>query len=246
MAAPHPSPLELPSFRAVRVAATPSPQTLVYLALHTDYSEEFAPTTELPEDKCGSIAASRLLKNNRGHYGPLEHPQLSLLLRADHNTIMQLRTHRVGCSFDVQSMRYTGERLIKLTEGELKVDEVFYVRPPGRYHDRQGDPYDWTEEQYEEQLTHSMASALEYAALRGQGVSEEQARFAISTNYYQNAMVSGSLRFWLHLLDVRSKADAQLEIRDLMELIADEVQAWCPEIYAWYASTRLGKALLAP
>jgi thymidylate synthase ThyX len=45
---------------------------------------------------------------------------------------------------------------------------------------------------------------------------------------------------------VRSKADAQDEIRVLMNLVADHVQAWAPEIYAWYAANRLGKALLAP
>lgn len=175
-----------------------------------------------------------------------EHPQLSLLLRADHNTIVQLRTHRVGCSFDVQSMRYTGERLIKVAKGEIPTEDVFYVRPPGRYHDRQGDPYVWTEEDYRDQLLTSGASATEYMMLRERGVSEEHARFSLTTNYYQNALVSGSLRFWLHLLDVRSKADAQDEIRVLMNLVAAHIETWAPEIYAWYAANRLGKALLAP
>jgi thymidylate synthase (FAD) len=237
---------ELPGFKAAPVARTPLPQRLVYLALHTDYSEDFRPNTSLPEERCGEIAVERLLKGNRGHYGALEHPQLSLLLRADHNTIMQLRTHRIGCTFDCQSMRYTGERILRVAAGEIPTEEVFYVRPAGRYRDRQGDPYDWTEEDRLDSLLSSGASATEYAMLRDRGVSEEQARFALTTNYYQNAMVSGSLRFWLHLLDVRSKADAQLEIQVLMELVAAEIKAWVPAIYEWYADHRLGKALLAP
>jgi thymidylate synthase (FAD) len=222
------------------------PQRLVYLAMHTDYSESFEPKTELPEDRCGEIVVSRLLKANRGHYGPLEHPQLSLLLRGDHNTIMQLRTHRIGCTFDVQSMRYTGERIVKVAAGELPPERVFYVRPPGRYRDRQGDPYEWSEDDRRDSLLSSSASATEYAMLRDRGVSEEQARFSLTTNYYQNAMVSGTLRFWLHLLDMRSKADAQDEIRVLMDMVAKEVRNWVPEIFEWYASHRLGKALLAP
>jgi thymidylate synthase (FAD) len=236
----------LPGFQVARVAATPSPQTLVYLALHNDYSEEFCPTTTIDEQRCGEIAVNQLLKGNKGHYGCTEHPQLSLLLRADHNTIMQLRTHRVGCSFDVTSMRYTGERIVKCAKGEIPTEDVFYVRPPGRYHDRQGDPYTWTEEDQRDQLLSSGASATEYAMLRDRGVSEEHARFSLTTNYYQNAMVSGSLRFWLHLLDVRSKADAQLEIRVLMELVAAELRLWTPEIFSWYEANRLHKAVLAP
>lgn len=238
--------LELPGFRVARVAATEMPQRLIYLALHNDYNEEFSPDTELPEDKCGEIAVARLLKGNKGHFGVLEHPQLSLLVRADHNTVVQLRTHRIGCTFDVQSMRYSGNRIVEAVNGETPLESVFYFRPPGVYRDRQGDLYSWTPEDCDDMAATTMASAIDYAMLRQKGVSEEHARYTLTTNYFQNAMVSGSLRFWLHLLDVRSKADAQLEIQVLMQMIAAEVSRWVPEIYRWYAEQRLGRALLAP
>lgn len=235
-----------PPFRAERVAATECPQQLVYIALHNDYSEDFICSTELPEDRCGEIAVDRLLKGNRGHFGPLEGPQLTLALRADHNTIMQLRTHRVGVSFDVQSMRYSGKRIEAVACGDLPTEEVFYVRPPGKYRDRQGDPYEWTDDDVEESLAIAFSSAIDYWRLRERGVSEEHARGVLVTSYYQNAIVSANLRAWLHLLDVRLKADAQDEIRWLMELVAAQVQRWVPEIYAWYSENRRSKALLAP
>lgn len=237
--------MQLP-FRVVRVAATECPQQLVYVALHNDYAEDFAPSTSLAEDRCGQIAVERLLKGNRGHWGPLEHPSLTLALQADHNTIMQLRTHRVGVSFDVQSMRYTGSRIERAAEGELPIDQVFYVRAPGQYRDRQGDPYTWSQDQHEEALAMAHASAIDYASLRAQGVAEEQARGVLVSSYYQNAVISANLRSWLHLLDVRLKSDAQLEIRLLMEMVAAEVQRWCPEIYEWWNGSRRGKAILAP
>lgn len=199
---------------------------------------------------CATVSTGALLVRRNGKPvvsgNCLEHPQLSLLLRADHNTMVQLRTHRIGASYDCQSMRYTGERMIKVAKGEVPTEHVFYVRPPGRYHDRQGDPYDWSEDDWRDQLLSSGASATEYAMLRERGVSEEHARFALTTNYYQNMLVSGNLRYWLHLLDVRSKADAQLEIQVLMHMVASHIENWAPEIYAWYASHRLGKAILAP
>lgn len=235
-----------PPFEVVRVAGYDMPQQTAFIALHNDYAEKFCPSTLLPEDECGQLAVERLLKGDRGHWGPLEHPHMTLAIKADHNTMMQLRTHRIGLSFDYQSMRYTGSRIEQVAVGGLPIEEVFYVRPPGKYRDRQGDPYEWTEDDVEESLAIALSSALDYKRFREKGVSEEQARGCLITNYFQNGIVTGNVRSWCHLLDVRLKSDAQVEFRWLMELIAREIQRWVPEIYDWYQSNRLGKARLAP
>lgn len=218
---------------------------VAYLALHNDYSEDFVFRTDLDEARCGEICVDRLLRGDRGHFGPYEHVSLTLALRADHNTIMQLRTHRLG-SFDVQSMRYTGDRLEKVANGDLAPEDVFYVRPPGKYHDRQGDPYTWTQDDVDESLALAMSSAMDYARLRRQGVSEEHARGVLITSYFQNAIVTFNLRGWLHLLEMRLKADAQYEMRCLMDLVALQIQRWVPETYQWWAEHRRNKARLAP
>lgn len=233
-------------FRVERVAGYELPEQAVYVALHCDYSEDFAPTTSLPEDRCGEIAVNRLLKGNRSHYGPCEHAHLTLAIKTDHNTMMQLRTHRVGLTFDVQSMRYSGERVIKCAAGKLPVEDVFYIRPVGKYRDRQGDPYVWSEEDVDECRAIALSSAHDYARLREKGCSEEHARHYLITTYFQNGVVTGNIRSWMHLLDVRLKADAQLEIRILMEMVAAQIQRWVPEIYAWWQENRRGKGLLAP
>ena len=231
--------------RVTTVAAHERPQQLVYLGLHSDYSEEPFSSTELAEDEAGKIVVDRLLKGGRGHWGPLEHPSLSLMIQADHNTMMQLRTHRVGCTFDYQSMRYTGKRIRKVANLELPPEDVFYVRPPGKYTDRQGKKYEWTQDQVDEQLATCLSSAIDYESLRQQGASEEHARSVLATGYLQHGLVTGSLRFWLHLLDVRAKSDAQLEIRQIMQGIELEVHRWVPEIWSWYHQHRHQKAQLA-
>ena len=232
--------------RVTTVAAHERPQQLVYLGLHSDYSEEPFSSTELAEDEAGKIVVDRLLKGGRGHWGPLEHPSLSLMIQADHNTMMQLRTHRVGCTIDYQSMRYTGKRIRKVANLELPPEDVFYVRPPGKYTDRQGKKYEWTQDQVDEQLAMCLSSAIDYESLRQQGASEEHARSVLATGYLQHGLVTGSLRFWLHLLDVRAKSDAQLEIRQIMQGIELEVHRWVPEIWSWYHQHRHQKAQLAP
>lgn len=235
-----------PNFAVARVGGYDMPQQVTYVALHNDYSEFFCPSTSLPEDQCGEIAIERLLKGERGHFGPLEHAHLTLAIRADHNTMMQLRTHRVGLSFDYQSMRYTGSRIEKVARGEQPIEDVFYVRPPGKYRDRQGDPYDWSEDDAEEHLAIALSSAMDYSRMREKGISEEHARCVLITSYLQNGIVTGNIRSWFHLLDMRLKGDAQTEMRWLMELVAREIQRWVPEIYGWYHAHRQGKARLAP
>ena len=60
----------------------------------------------------------------------LEHAQIVLNMGwFPHSVMQQARTHRVGVSFDVQSMRYTGERICRAAERKLKLEEVFYLRP---------------------------------------------------------------------------------------------------------------------
>ena len=47
-------------------------------------------------------------------------------------------------------------------------------------------------------------------------------------------------------MDLRSKADAQDEIRAFCSLLWPELVWWAPEICAWYEQHRLGKARLSP
>jgi len=50
----------------------------------------------------------------------------------------------------------------------------------------------------------------------------------------------------MHLLDLRWKADAQLECQQLCELIWPHFAAWVPNVAQWYEENRKGKARLSP
>jgi thymidylate synthase (FAD) len=76
----------------------------------------------------------------------MEHAQIVLNVGwFPHSVMQQARTHRVGVSFDVQSMRYTGDRICRAALGELDLEEVFYLRPVGEYSDRKGKKYLYSE-----------------------------------------------------------------------------------------------------
>ncbi|NJM64368.1 MAG: thymidylate synthase (FAD), intein-containing [Acaryochloris sp. RU_4_1] len=115
------------------ISQTPNPQQITYAAMHQDYAEAFvwADRDQWPdEQKCGELIVKNLLQGNRGHYGPLEHPQIVLNFGYfPHSTMQQMRTHR-NVSFDVQCLAADTEitfvdakgrtnRTLKKTIGQL-------------------------------------------------------------------------------------------------------------------------------
>ena len=237
-------------FRVEVIAATPNPQQCIYAAMHQDYSEGFVfdDRTNWPDEtRAGEICVQRLLAGERGHYGPLEHPQITLNVGwFPHSVMQQARTHRVGVSFDVQSMRYTGERICQAARGEIDIEEVSYLRPVGDYSDRQGNKYHYSVHARFVDLKYVSSVASTYHHMRECGYAEEHARGMLPFDYRQHFVVSFSLRAMLHFLDLRAKLDAQLEIRQLCDLMWPHLERWAPEIAAWYKKTRLTRARLAP
>ena len=235
-------------FRVAVLASTPEPQTVCWYAMHTDYSENFVSDENPPtEPAAGRALVKHLLAGERGHYGPLEHPAISFNCGwFPHSVMQQARTHRVGVSFDVQSGRYTSKRIIDVTTGHRNVEEVFYIRPAGAYTDRQGKKYTYTEDDRRIDLARCRESASHFAAQLRQGFAEEHARDLIPYAIRQHFVMSVNLRSLMHLLDLRYKRDAQLEIQQLCDLLWPHFASWAPEVAEWYRSTRLHRARLAP
>ena len=50
----------------------------------------------------------------------------------------------------------------------------------------------------------------------------------------------------MHFLDLRAKADAQIEIYQLCNMLMPHFDEWAPAVAQWYTKNRLGKARLAP
>lgn len=224
------------------------PQKVIWQAGKGDYSEVPIHTLQPPTHKdCGEWIVEQLLGNERGHYGPLEHPAITFSVAGYvHNVMVQARTHRVGVTFDVQSQRYTGKRVLKVANGELKPEEVFYVRPPGFYVNRKGKKYDWTQEDYDEDLNWYVEGCKRYASKYNRGMCEEHIRDGLAQGIRQNFVVTFNLRSVLHLMDLRAKMDAQLEIQALCEQLAPILQDWAPDVWSYYEEKRLHRARLSP
>jgi len=236
------------NLEVVMLQCYPIPEQVIYQAAKNDYSEIPIHLQKIPPpSECGEWIVERLLSNDRGHYGPLEMPGITFSVSGYvHNVIVQARTHRVGVSFDVQSQRYTGRRVIKVATGELKPEDVFYSRPPGFYTNRQGKKYEWTQEDYNDEMNWYLEGCKRYAVKYQKGMCEEHIRDGLSQAIRQNFVVSFNLRSALHFMDLRAKMDAQLEIQALCEQIAPHLERWAPHVWAYYAEKRWKKAKLSP
>jgi thymidylate synthase (FAD) len=145
-----------------------------------------------------------------------------------------------------QSQRYTGKRVIKVASGELPVDDVFYIRPPGFYTNRKGKKYDWTQEDYEDELDFILQGCKRYAVKYDKGMCEEHIRDYLAQAIRQNFVVSFNLRSVLHFMDLRAKMDAQLEIQALCTQLVPLLEKWAPNVWKYYEEKRLHRAKLSP
>ena len=237
-------------FRVETISKTHNPQQVIYAAMHQDYSEDFVfdSKDKWPfEAKCGELIVKNLLAGNRGHFGCLEHPQIIMNIGwFPHSTMQQIRTHRIGISFDCQSFRYTGKRIVDVANDTRNVEEVFYLRPIGFYRDRQGKKYEYTAQQRNDDIIWCLEACQLYKNRIDEGFSEEHARGLIPFDVRQNWVMSANVRSLMHLLDLRWKKDAQLEAQQLCTLIWPHFDSWVPAIADWYKQNRASTARLAP
>jgi len=231
--------------KVVVLQCYPIPEHVVFQSAKNDYSEDAIYDKPIPKDH-GKWIVERLLANDRGHFGPLEAPSITFnCVGFVHSVMVQARTHRL-MSFDVQSQRYTGKRVQKVANGLLPIEDVFYLRPPGYYIDRQGDRYYYTPEDIREDLADILLACQKYDRRRLQGYNEEHIRDLLPQGIRQNFVVTMNLRSALHFMDLRAKRDAQLEIQALCEMMWPLLKKWAPNVCEYYEEKRLHKAKLSP
>lgn len=253
-----------PHFRVEVMNQTSNPQQLIWRNMHQCVSSEAAYDEPCPDEaEAGRAVVKHLLAGNRGHYSPLEAPQINLnIIGFNHATMGQVRTHRVGWHYSVQSFRYTGDKVYELGKWwydfELtsdfalesavlkEVNKVFYLRPVGQYLDREGRKYEYTLGQRIDDAYDAVNLACKYYKRINQGFAPEHSRGMIPFDVRQNWGTSANVRSLMHLLDLRWAKGAQLECQVLCDLIWPHFESWVPEIAEWYNKNRAKKARLAP
>lgn len=179
----------------------------------------------------------------RGHYGPAEHPQITFSVNGvSRVTMAQITRHR-HLTFDIQSMRYANFEEKEFVTPPSFTDPEHSTRKKGLiWYDTDSEtPIEEQEpdtesmeeakQLYEKALENSMKA---YEQLNEMGIPVEDSRYALPLATPVNMTLSGNARTFLHLLDMRRKANAQHEIRELSEMLLDELFDWCPYTFKYY------------
>ena len=167
----------------------------------------------------------------RGHYGPFEHVSITFSIKGiSRVTMAQITRHR-HLSFDVQSMRY-----VDFSEGsEIAIpksltDTDHFSRETGLV-EAEDDVRKELLEKYENFAEESISF---YEEMVDAGIPKEDARFALPLGTEVNMTMTGNARTMLHILDMRRKADAQWEARELSNEILQELMLWMPTTFEYY------------
>ena len=232
-------------FELVTINYTPEPEATAWYAMHQCYSEGDCEIDKLPVNY-GDSVVKNLLEGHKGHYSPLEHNAITFnAVGFPHSLMQQLTRHRVAVSFSVQSMRYSGNRICEVAKGNQNIEDVIYIRPVGKYASRSG-MFNYTQEIRDIDVKTALENCQLYYEKIGLGMPYEQARGQLFFDFRQNFVVSFNARSLMHVLDLRSKKDAQLEIQILSVMLFEVFESWMPNVAKWYSETRKGKARLAP
>jgi len=223
--------------------ATENPERLVCQAARGDYYEGYVGDTEYADlmdsvdydyesmDVLNAKTRSFIEKQlSRGHFGPWEHPQITFAVKGvPVFTERQLIRHR-HLTFDVQSMRYADFSDAPYTVPKSMTDPDHFSREQGLT-DISDDAREKARALYETEMDRSFEK---YKELRELGIPKEDARGLLGLSTEVNLTVSGNARTFLHLLDMRRKANAQRNIRELSEAMLVELFDWMPYTFNYY------------
>jgi len=171
---------------------------------------------------------------SRGHFGLWEHPQITFAIKGVSRSLMAQITRHRHLSFDVQSMRYVDFSDADFITPASLHESTHVSRELGL-----SDLGESTRTEWREKYNDHMDTAFDlYTSMVSAGVPKEDARMVLPIGTSVNITVSGNARSFLHLVNLRGKADAQWEIRELAEEMLEELFVWMPYTFNWYESNR--------
>lgn len=181
------------------VAATPQAEHVIERAARKCYLL----------DTTGSGDFLRMLAR-RGHWGPFEQSSMILDIVTDIGVGRELTRHRVGMSFCQESTRYCDYSKERLG-GSLT-----FVKPPGL----NGEDILW-------ELS-CRAAEDGYFDLRGLGIAPEIARSVLPLCLKTEIQAAGTLRAWMHFLELRLAAGAHPQMRELAGMVLARLREVAP------------------
>lgn len=224
------------------INATSNAEELVCRCARGDYSSEWVgkerPFEEIMQPVEGDSIEEKkqtLLKHlmRSGHFGPYEHPQATFAVEGVSRACMAQITRHRHASFDVMSLRYVELEDVADLETRFTYPESFTAE---EVVSREGvESVSLSKEERTEIANDVYTRCMDaYTSLVDAGVPKEDARMLLPIGTKVNMTFSMNARSLMHLLDMRLKADAQWEVRELSEQLLEEALVWMPLTFEKY------------
>ena len=180
-----------------------------------------------PSNQNNTATAPKLLKylKDNKHWSPFEMAHAVLEIETSRGISPQILRHR-SFSFQEFSQRYQS-----VTEEGV----VIYAARRQDQKNRQNSIDDLPEEVKAEwetrQLENWKSSFAHYKWATDSGIAKESARFVLPLGAKTRLYMGGSIRSWMHYIDVRTDASTQKEHRDIALACLDALKPYFPNVF---------------
>lgn len=179
-----------------------------------------------PENQSNVDTSSKLLSylKKHQHWSPFEMANAVLEITTTRDIARQILRHR-SFSFQEFSQRYAEQRNLEYREARLQ-DQT--NRQNSVFCDDPIKQVAWANRQAE--VADAALDAYEWAI--NTGIAKEQARAVLPEGMTESVMyVNGTLRSWLHYVDLREGPETQLEHREVAQACRVELAKVFPELF---------------
>jgi thymidylate synthase (FAD) len=164
-----------------------------------------------PSNQFNTTTAPKLLKYliDHKHWSPYEMVNMCVQITTSRAIAAQILRHR-SFSFQEFSQRYSQSTTFENVEWRLQ----------GKTNRQVGDEIVEIPSQLKEEIDATLANCKElYNKLINEGIAKECARMILPLNTTTTLYMSGTIRSWIHYLQLRTKEDTQKEHRDIAQAI---------------------------
>ena len=174
---------------------------------------------DLTEEKIGRVGKLLKMLASEGHHTPFEKSSLHFLVTVDQATHIHLIKHRIGVSINGESARYK-----ELKEDKTYIPDDWSSIKCGMEH-LKGKSWDVVLKEYTNYGNKLYHKALEeLTPILGRKRAKESARFFKTMNSQITMDIMFNWRSFYHFQKLRNSEHAQLEVRELAQMMLDEVK----------------------
>jgi thymidylate synthase (FAD) len=171
-----------------------------------------------PSNQTNTMTAPRLMSYliKNAHWSPFEMVHATLEINTTRDIARQILRHR-SFSFQEFSQRYADPTQMQMVKREARLQD-----PVNRQNSIKTDNYNLEQEwkAYQDQVIEQSKLVYEWAIEKG--IAKEQARAVLPEGLTASRLyMAGTLRSWIHYIQLRSKNGTQLEHADIAKKCAE-------------------------